>query len=215
MSIGHTVAPRVSWLAMPRVLVPIAGAAAVVVLLFAAALWAEASTEQALAGAQADLAATRGVISSHAATMRAHGQRLLEVTQASTSLHRAHWVGDAQQMLADAARLDDTARLIGSQAALLGQHPGQTVRSDLSFVHSTGVGLVAEGDQLVMHGQAMREHALAMEELGRVSETDIATADADLLRDGADRLVDAGERTRAVGALLRSIGEQFMRSLGR
>jgi hypothetical protein len=186
-----------------------------VLLIWVAALSAERSTENALVSAQADLSVTRDSISSHAMTMRAQGQQLLQVTERSTSPHREHWVSDARIMIADAARLDDLARLIGNQAALLGRHPGQTVRSDLGFVHSTGEGLVDEGDELVTHGLAMREHGLAMEELARASETDIPAADGALLRKGADRLVDAGQRTRNIGALLRSVGEQSMRGLGR
>lgn len=200
---------------MPRVLVPIAGAVVVVLLIWAAALSSARGQEDALIRAQADLAVARDAISSHAVTMRTQGQRLMQVTQRSTSPHREHWVGDAQTMITDAARLDDMARLIGNQAALLGGHPGQTVRSDLGFVMSAGEGLVAEGDQLVTHGRAMREHGLAMEELARASETDIPPADAALLREGADRLVEAGQRIRNVGALLRSVGEQNMRGFGR
>jgi hypothetical protein len=212
---SHAIARRASWLEMPRVLVPIGLAIALVFLVFAAALSAERSTEETLAGAQADLLVTRDVISAHATTMRVQGERLLQMTTSSESPHRDHWASDARQMIADALRLDATAKLIDSQARLLGEHPGSTVRSDLSFIHGVGDGLVAEGDGLVTHGQAMREHGLAMEELARVSETEIAAADAGLLRSGADQLVDAGQRARSVGSALQSVGAQFMRSLGR
>lgn len=205
-----------SWLSLPRVLVPIAAAVALVVLIGAAAIWAGRGTQDALAGVQADLSATRDVLSSHAAAMSAQGQRLLRVTESSRSPHREHWVSDAQRMIADAVRLADTARMIGNQAALLGQHPGQqAVRTDLDFVRSTGEGLVAEGDRLVTHGQAMREHGLAMEELARASEVDIPPADAASLRESGEQLVDAGQRTRTAGVLLRSVGENRMRGLGR
>ena len=211
----HAIAPRASWLGMPRVLVPIGVATALVFLVFAAALSAEGSTEETLARAQADLAVTREAISAHSSTMRAQGERLLQVTTSSVSPHRDHWTSHAQQMIADASRLVATAKLIESQARLLGEHPGRTVRSDLTFVHSVGDGLVAEGDGLVTHGQAIREHGLAMEELARTSEMEIAPTDVALLRDGADRLIDTGARTRTVGAVLQSVGGQFMRSLGR
>lgn len=189
----HAIAPRASWLAMPRVLVPVVLGTALVFLVFAAALFAERSTEETLAGAQADLMATRDAISAHC----------------------DHWTGDARQMIADASRLDATAKLIDSQARLRVDHPGRTVRPDLTFVHGAGDGLVAEADALVTYGQAMREHGLAMEKLARASETDIAPAGAALLRDGADRLIDVGVRTRTVGAALQRVGDQFMRSLGR
>lgn len=205
-----------SWLSLPRVLVPIAATVALVVLIGAAAIWAGRGTQEALAGVQADLSATRDVLSSHAAAMGAQGRRLLRVTERSRSPHREHWVSDAQRMIADAARLADTARMIGNQATLLGQHPEQqAVRPDLDFVRSTGEGLVAEGDRLVTHGQAMREHGLAIEELARASEVDIPPADAASLREGGERLVDAGQRTRTAGTLLRNVGEQRMRGLGR
>lgn len=212
---SHAIAPRASWVAMPRVLVPVGLAIALVFLLFAAALWADRSTEATLAGAQASLGATRDAIVAHATTMRGQGERLLQATTSSVSPHRDHWTSDARHMIADASRLETTAKLIESQARLLGQHPGRTVRSDLSFVHDAGDALVAEGDGLATHGQAMREHGRAMEDLARVSETDIAPADAALLRDGADRLIDAGTRTRVVGAALQRVGDQFMRSVGR
>ena len=212
---SHAIAPRASWLAMPRVLVPIGLAIALVFVVFAAALSAQRGTEETLVGAQADLVVTRDAISAHATTMRAQGERLLQMTTSSVSPHRDHWMSDARQMIADASRLESTAKLIESQARLLGEHPGRTVRSDLGFIHGVGDGLVAEGDGLVTHGQAMREHGLAMEELARVSDTDITPADAALLRDGADRLIDTGARTRAVGAVLQSVGDQLMRSLGR
>jgi hypothetical protein len=212
---SHAIAPRASWLAMPRVLVPVGVAIALVFLLFSAAVLGERTTEETLAGAQAELRATRDAMSAHATTMRSQGEQLLQLTTSSESPHRDHWTSDARQMIADASRLETTARLIDSQARLLGAYPGSTVRSDLSFIHSVGDGLVAEGDGLVTHGQAMREHGLAMEELARVSETDITAADAALLRSGADQLVDAGQRTRSVGSLLQSVGDQLMRSLGR
>jgi hypothetical protein len=200
---------------MPRVLLPVGGAVALVVVLAAAALSSERTTEADLARAQGELGLARDAIVTHAAVLRTQGQRLLQVTQISTSAHREHWITDAQQMIADAATLDDTARTVGNQAALLGAHPGQAARIDLSFVHSTGAGLVAAGEQLVAHGAAMREHALAMEQLARLSDTDIAPTDVALLRDGADRVTDAGDRMRSVGGLLERVGEQFMRSLGR
>jgi len=212
---SHAIVPRASWRAMPRVLVPIGLGTALVFFVFAAALWAGRSSQDTLAGAQADLMATREAISAHATTMRVQGERLLQATTSSVGPHRDHWMGDARQMIADASRLEITAKLIESQARLLGEHPGRTVRSDLSFVHDAGDALVAEGDGLATHGQAMREHGRAMEELAGVSETDIAPADAALLRDGADRLVDAGVRTRTVGAALQRVGDQLMRSLGR
>jgi len=209
------ITPRAPWLAMPRVLVPVGLAIGLVFVLFAAALTADRGTEATLAEAQGDLAVTRDALSAHATAMRGQGERLLQATTSSVSPHRDHWTSDAGQMIADAARLETTARLIESQARLLGEHPGRTVRSDLGFAHDAGDALVAEGEGLVMHGQAMREHGRAMEELARASETDIAPADAALLRDGADRLVDVGVRTRAVGAALQRVGDQFMRSLGR
>ena len=200
---------------MPRVLIPIGVGIALVFLLFAAALGAERGSQRTLVEAQADLVVTHETIAAHATTMRTQGARLLQLTTGSMSPHRDHWVSDARQMVADASRVETTARMIDSQARLLGEHPGQAVRSDLSFVHDTGNALVAEGDELVTHGQAMREHGLAMAELARASETDIAPADAALLRDDADRLIDAGVRTRTVGAALQRMGDQFMRSLGR
>ncbi len=204
-----------AWLAGPRALALIGGSVAIVLLLFAAAIWAQQSTANDLRRAQGEFTATRAAVVSHAAVMRAQGERLLATAQRSTSAHRQHWIDDAGKMTADAARLDDTARLLGNQGALLGMHPGQSVRSDLSFVHSAGDALISEGKQLVAHGRAMREHALAMEELARTSETDITPADVALLRDGAQRISDAGERTRSVGALLSQVGGQFMRSIGR
>ena len=195
---------------MPRVLIPIGVGIAIVFLLFAAALGAERGSQRTLVEAQADLVVTHETIAAHATTMRTHGARLLQLTTGSMSPHRDHWVSDARQMVADASRVETTARMIDSQARLLGEHPGQAVRSDLSFVHDTGNALVAEGDELVTHGQAMREHGLAMAELARASETDIAPADAALLRDDADRLIDAGVRTRTVGAALQRMGDQFI-----
>jgi len=200
---------------MPRVLVPIGLATALVFLLFAAALWADRSTEETLAGAQADLGVTRDAIFAHATAMRGQGERLLQATTSSVSPHRDHWTSDARRMIGDAARLETTAKLVDSQTRLLGSHPGQTVRSNLSFIRDAGDALAAEGEGLITHGEAMREHGRAMEELARVNETDIAPADAALLRDGAERLIDAGTRTRAVGAALQRVGDQFMRSVGR
>ena len=204
-----------TWLARPRVLVLIGGSVAIVLLLFAAAIVAQQNTANDLQRAQGELVATRAAVVSHAAAMRAQSDGLLATARRSTSVHRQHWIDDARQMATEAARLDDTARLLGNQAALLGEHPGQTVRSDLSFVHTAGDAIVSEGDQLLAHGRAMREHALAMEEFARSSETDITPADVGLLRDGADRILDAAERTRSVGTLLTQVGEQFMRSIGR
>ena len=203
------------WLARPRVLVISGAAVAVVALLFAAAISAQQSTAAELQRAHDELGVTREAVVAHAAAMRAQSDRLMVTAQRSSSAHRQHWIDDASGMATEAARLDDTARLLGNQAALLGEHLGRSVRSDLSFVHSAGDALVSEGDQLLVHGRAMREHAIAMEEFARSSETDITPADVALLRDGADRLTDAGERTRSVGILLSQVGEQFMRSIGR
>lgn len=204
-----------AWLARPRVLALIGGSIATVLLLFAAAIGAQQGTANDLQRAQGELAATRDTVVSHAAAMRVQGERLLATAQRSTSAHRQHWIEDSRQMTADAARLDDTARLLGNDGALLGMHPGQSVRSDLSFAQSAGAALVSKGEQLVVHGRAMREHASAMDDLARASETDITAADAALLRAGAERISEAGERTRYAGALLSRVGAQFMRSIGR
>lgn len=200
---------------MPRVLVPVGLAITLVSLLFAATLSADRGTEATLREAQADLMVTRDAISAHATAMRGQGERLLHAVTSSVSVHRDHWIGDARKMIADASRLESTARMIDSQARLLGEHPGQTVRSSLGFAHDMGDALVGEGDGLTVHGQAMREHGRAMEELARISETDITPADAALLSSGADQLTDAGVRTRTVGTVLERVGDQFMRSLGR
>ena len=209
------IGPLPSWFSMPRVLIPVGVGTTIVFLFFAAVLGAERGPEGTLVEAQAGLSVTHETIAAHAMTMRTQGARLLQLTTGSMSPHREHWVSDARGMAADVTWLETTERMIESQARLLGEHPGQAVRSDLSFVHDTGSALVSEGDELVIHGQAMREHGLAMAELARASGTDIAPADAALLRDDADRLVDAGVRTRTVGAALERMGEQFMRSLGR
>ncbi len=204
-----------AWLVRPRVLALIGGSIATVLLLFGAAIGAQQSTANDLQRAQGELTATRATVVSHAAVMRAQGERLLATAQRSASAHRQHWIDDARQMTADAARLDDTARLLRNQGALLGMHPGQSVRSDMSFVQSAGAALVSEGEQLVVHGRAMREHASAMDDLARAGETDITPADAALLRAGAERISEAGERTRSVGGLLSQVGGQLMRSIGR
>lgn len=212
---SRAIAPKASWLEMPRVLVPVGLAIALVSVPFAATLWVDRGTEEALAEAHADLLITRDAISAHATAMRGQGERLIRAAPSSVSVHRDHWIGDAREMIADASRLETTARMIDSQARLLGRHPGQTVRSSLSFAHDAGDALVAEGAGLMVHGQAMREHGRAMVERARVRETDITTADATLLSAGADRLIDAGVRTRTVGEALQRVGDQFMRSLGR
>ena len=190
---------------MPRVLIPIGGVIAVAFLLFAAALGAERSSQGTLVEARADLVVAQEMAASHATTMRTQGVRLLQATTGSTSPHRDHWVTDARRMVADGSRLETTARMIDSQTRLLGEHPGQAVRSDLSFVHDTGTALMAEGNELETHGQAMREYGLA----------DAAPADAALVRADADGLINAGVRTRTVGVALQQMGDQFMRSLGR
>jgi hypothetical protein len=118
-------------------------------------LGSEGKSQTVLDEAQASLAATNETIATHALTMRTQGVRLLQLTTGSMSQHRDHWVTEARQMVADGSRLETTARMIDSQARLLGQHPGQAVRSDLRFVHDTGTALVAEGDELVTHGQAI------------------------------------------------------------
>ncbi len=210
-----TSASPISWLAMPRLLAVVAAAVGIVVLVFAAAIGAQQSTARELEQAQATLTATRATITAHAVVMRVQGEGLLTSARTTTSPHREHWIADAQAMIADAARLDATASLLANQAQLLGQHPGQSVRSDLAYIHGAGDALVAEGDRLVAHGTAVRTHAAAMEALAQTNETDIAQADAALLRDGADRITDAGERTRSIGLALRQVGERFMRSLGR
>ena len=191
-------------------------AAAIVALIFGVAIQAQQETARELEQAQVQLGVMRTTITTHASVMRAQGEGLLASTRASTSPHRDHLIADAQAMIADAARLDATASLLASQARLLGQHPGQSVRSDLAYIHGAGDALVAEGDQLVAHGRTVRQHATAMEMLAQTTaEADIAATDAALLRDGADRMTDAGERTRSIGMALRRVGEQFMRSLGR
>lgn len=218
-TLPRTVAPAslsaTSWLAHPRVLVLLIAAAAIIVLIFGLAIWAQQETARELEQAQAQLGETRTTITTHASVMRAQGEGLLASTQGSTSPHRDHVIADAQAMIADASRLDATASLLASQARLLGQHPGQSVRSDLAYIHGAGDALVAEGDQLVAHGRTVRQHAAAMEELAQTGAADIAATEAALLRDGADRVTDAGERTRSIGMALRRVGEQFMRSLGR
>ena len=193
----------------------IGGSGALVVLLFAAAIASQQGTARELEQAQAQLVEARVTVTAHATTMRTQGARLLAVAQGSKSAHQAHWTDDARAMIADAARLDATVSLLAAQAALLGEHPGASVRSDLGYVHTAGNALVAEGEQLAAHARSMREHSLAMEELARTSETDIAQSDAALLRDGAERVSDAGERTRSIGVALRDVGTQLMRSLGR
>ncbi len=97
--------------------------------MFAAALWSERGTEEALVAAPADRGATRGVMTAHADTMRAQGERLCQTAAGSASPHRDHWMSDARWMIGDAAQLDATATLIDSQARLLGEHPGRSARS--------------------------------------------------------------------------------------
>ena len=166
-----------------------------------------------LVEARADLVVTHETIAAHAMTMRSQGVRLLQLATGSMNPLRDHWVTDARQMVADGARLETTARMIDSQTKLLGEHPGQAVRSDLSFVHDTGTALVAEGGELVTHGQAMREHELA--ELASVSDADLAPAGTALVSADPGRLIDAGVGIRTVGAALQLMGDRFMRSLGR
>jgi hypothetical protein len=83
---SHAIAPRASWLAMPRVLVPVGPAIVLVFLLFAAALWADRSTEETLAGPQADLVVTHDALSAHATTMRGQGERLRPLPQSTTAI---------------------------------------------------------------------------------------------------------------------------------
>jgi len=201
----YPIAPRASWFSLPRVILPIGLGTALVFLLFAGAVGAKRGSQVTLVAAQADLALTHETIAAHALTMRTQAARLLQLTTNSMSPHRDHWMRDAREMVADASRIETTARMIESQARLLGEHPGQAVRSDLSFVHDTGTALMAEGNELETHGQAMREYGLA----------DAAPADAALVRADADGLINAGVRTRTVGVALQQMGDQFMRSLGR
>lgn len=204
-----------SWLGGRRLIAVIAAGAAIVWLVFATAFWAQEGTARELEQAQTTLTMTRATITAHASVMRVQGERMLASAQSSKRPHREHWIADAQAMIADATRLDASASLLESQARSLGEHPGQSVRSDLAYIHGAGDALVVEGDQLVAHAATVRTHAGAMEVYAQDTETGIGPADAALLREGADRILDAGERTRSTGTALRQVGEQFMRSLGR
>jgi len=204
-----------SWLAWPRLAIVLVAAAAVVALSFGLAISAEQQAARQLEDAQAELAGARSAIAAHATVMRTQGEALVAAAQSSTGPNRDHVILDAQSMIADAARLDATASLLASQARLLGEHPGQSVRSNLAYIHETGAALVTEGDQLVAQAAAVRDHAAGMEALAGAGGDDIVARSITMLRDDADRLADAGQRTRSIGAALSQVGEQFMRSLGR
>lgn len=204
-----------SWLAWPRITVVVTAALVVVALIFGVAISADQQNARQLEDAQAELGTARTAIAAHAQVMRTQGEALVAAAQSSTSPYRDDVIADAQSMIADAARLDGTVSLLANQARLLGQHPGQSVRSNLTYIHQTGDALVAEGDQLVAYAATIREHAAAMDALAGSGAADIVSRTAALLRDGAGRLIDAGQRTRSIGVTLGQAGDRFMRSLGR
>lgn len=171
--------------------------------------WLTGTSSSDLNRSSSAMREAQSAASDHAAAMRGLVRRLSAGAGPSGTPSAA-----AQQLIDGAARLDNLALLLGNQAALLGPHPGQSVRTDVTFVHHTGDAVVAEAEAVIAHGQAMRDQAAVIGGLAR-SESSATADDALLLEEGATQLIDAGERARRAGVLLQQSGSQFMRSLGR
>ena len=197
---------------MKRAVVIASALAALAAVLFGAVYAAtrDSGSSSSQGVSEVGLLSTADLLSGHAALMREHGQRMIEIGRGGSE---PQWTGQGMDLLENAGRMETLVEQLRRTDRDLALFP-PSGSVDLFRLRGDGNAVVEAGQGLVDHGREMSEVADAMVATERVAGDPELEEGASLLRRDAETMISDGGIVLRVGKSLLDQVDQLERSLG-